>query len=279
MSDSAGRDVLRRVLSLQVAPGAVALWWLGQSGYMIRAAGATLLVDPFLSERDDRLTPPAFRPEDAAGIDVIACTHDHIDHLDAPSIPGLAAASPGARFVVPAPIVPQVTALDIDPERVIGVQPGTPVQVAGVTLHPVRARHGDHMTDAYTFGEGNAVHYVGYVIEADGVHVYHAGDTIVYDGMVETLRELRVDVALLPINGRDYFREAQDLVGNMDPRDAAELASRIDADLLVPMHYDMFPHNLGYPDHLVQLVVQDHPKLSVMVPGLERPFLYTRPTD
>ncbi len=52
------------------------------------------------------------------------------------------------------------------------------------------------------------------------MRVYHAGDTIAYDDMVERLRALRVDVALLPINGRDHFREAQDVVGNLTPREA-----------------------------------------------------------
>ncbi len=111
----------------------------------------------------------------------------------------------------------------------------------------------------------------------NGVRVYHAGDTIVFDGMVEELRAIGVDLALLPINGRSYFREQQDLVGNMGPDDAAELADRIGANLVIPMHYDAFAKNRGYPNLLVEIAVRDHPDLQVAVPSRSRTFVYSRP--
>ena len=49
----------------------------------------------------------------------------------------MAAASPAALVVVPAPIVSQVTDLDIAPERVIGAQPEQPVELGDVRIHPL----------------------------------------------------------------------------------------------------------------------------------------------
>jgi L-ascorbate metabolism protein UlaG (beta-lactamase superfamily) len=135
------------------------------------------------------------------------------------------------------------------------------------------------MQDAYTFGRelsGGLHRYLGYVLDDGVARVYHAGDTIVYDGQVERLRALHVDVALLPINGRDHFREQAGIVGNMDHREAARLAADAGVDVLVPMHYDTFASNLGYPAHLVDVVRRDHPSLAVLVPSRDRPVLFAK---
>jgi L-ascorbate metabolism protein UlaG (beta-lactamase superfamily) len=110
------------------------------------------------------------------------------------------------------------------------------------------------------------------VVSAGGVRVYHAGDTILFDGLVERLRELRIDLALVPINGRDDEREAQGIVGNMDAHEAARLASDIDADAVVPIHWDMFAGNPGDPAAFVAAA-----RTTVIVPLHVRPFVYTAP--
>jgi L-ascorbate 6-phosphate lactonase len=263
---------------LRLGAGQVALWWLGQAGFALRGAGATLLLDPFLSSGHDRLVPRPFPPEQAGGVDAILCSHEHIDHLDADTLPAMAAASPDARVVVPAPIVPQVRDLGIPPERIIGAQPEQPIELNGVTVHPLPACHGVDVADAYSFGQelsDGRYRYLGYVVDAGGTRVYHAGDTLVYEGMADWLRRLAPDVALLPINGRDRFREQRNIVGNMDHREAAQLAAETGVDLLVPMHFDMFAINLGFPAHLVDFVQRHHPGLAVMIADRGRPFVYT----
>jgi L-ascorbate 6-phosphate lactonase len=264
--------------TLRLGAGQVALWWLGQAGFALRAGGVTLLIDPFLSSGHNRVVPPPFAPEQADGVDAILCSHEHIDHLDADTLPAMAAASPEARVVVPTPIVSQVTDLGVAPEQVLGVQPEEPVELGAVTVHPLPACHGVDMADAYSFGRelsGGLYRFLGFVVEADGMRVYHAGDTIVYDGMEDWLRRLAPNVMLLPINGRDRYREAQNIVGNMDHREAAELATAVGVDLLIPMHYDMFAINRGFPAHLVDVVQRYYPDLAMMIPNRERPFVLT----
>ena len=117
--------------------------------------------------------------------------------------------------------------------------------------------------------------FLGFVIDLGGVRIYHAGDTIHFDGMEETLAPLGIDVALLPINGRDAERERRGIVGNLDHREAAWLGSRIDAGLLVPMHYDLFARNLGFPGALVETVGREFPDVPVLVPARDRPFVCT----
>jgi L-ascorbate 6-phosphate lactonase len=261
------------------------LWWLGQAGFRLRdpAGGPVVFVDPFLSPHQGRTWEAPLTPQELGQqADIILCTHQHTDHFDQPTLRA-AAATAGARFVlvVPRPIVDQAVALGVPRERVVGAQPDEPVEAAGVRIQPVPARHGVDVADAYNFGEqlsGGLVRYLGYVVELGGVRAYHAGDCIPYDGQVERLRALGPHLALLPINGRDYFREQErNIVGNMDPREAARIAADIGAAALVPMHWELFPHNRGFPGDLAGYVAQFQPQLTLLVFGRGGRFTYLAP--
>jgi L-ascorbate metabolism protein UlaG (beta-lactamase superfamily) len=273
-----GPTLMERFSRLEPAGGQVALWWLGQAGFLYRASGVTALLDPFLAPHEGRRFETMLAPEAATGVDAILCSHEHIDHLDAQSLPALAAASPGARIVVPRPIVSMVTDLGIAEDRVIGTQPGEKVEIDGVWIHPVPARHGVEIDDAYTFGtelSDGLVRYLGFVLESDGVRLYHAGDTILYDGMADGLREIGVDVAMLPINGRDSYRESSGLVGNLDERESALLTRDVGAETLIPMHYELFAHNRGYPARVLDVIDREDLDVSVLVPTRFEPFVVT----
>jgi L-ascorbate 6-phosphate lactonase len=267
---------IERLASVHLHDGQAAMSWFGQASFAARGGGVTVLFDPFLSAYDGRLHDSPLAPEGAVGIDMVLCSHEHVDHLDVPSIGAIATASPGAMFVVPTPIVDMVTEAGVPADRVVGIQPGGSTDVAGLAVRAVPACHGVTMDDAYGFGDtlsGGLVRFVGFVLELGGVRIYHAGDTIHYAGMEDALSGPPIDVALLPINGRDAEREGRGIVGNMDHREAAWLGSRIGAGLLVPMHYDLFARNLGFPGALVEVAGREFPDLSVLVPARDRPFV------
>jgi L-ascorbate 6-phosphate lactonase len=252
--------------------------WLGQAGFLLQAGGTSLLLDAFLSPHPDRQTP-ASDPAGYRDLAGVLATHEHWDHLDLPSWPTLQRGSPEAPFVVPLPVVDQATGAGLPPERVLGASPGERLTLGGAEVVPVPARHGVHVADAYNFGEelsGGACRYLGYVVTLGGARLYHAGDTIDYPGLAERLRELDVDLALLPVNGRDADREAQDIVGNLDAGEAADLAARAGVDAAVPMHYDMFAVNPGDPGRFVSLLRGRHPSATAIVPAPHRPFAYRR---
>jgi L-ascorbate metabolism protein UlaG (beta-lactamase superfamily) len=255
----------------------VTLTWLGQAGFLLRADGVCVLVDAFLSARADRLVPPPLDPATLTDVDVVLCTHEHWDHLDGPTLAAVAAASPACRVVVPAPVTDLAVAAGVPAGRVVGAVAGVPVPGLPVPVHPVPARHGVEVADAYNFGHelsGGRTRYLGYVVTIGGATVYHAGDTVWWPGQEDVLRQLGVQVALLPINGRDPVREAANIVGNLDHREAALLADAAGVDLLVPMHWDMFAGNLGFPEHLVATVARLDLAVAVLVPRRLRPFRY-----
>lgn len=261
------------------ARAVVEFTWLGQAGFLLRGDGVTVLIDAFLSDVPERMYPPPLDPASLRDVDVILCTHEHRDHFDTRAVAAVATASPHAVVVVPEPVVPQVLALGIAPARVIGARDGE--SVGGLPVHlnvsALPAEHGVHMTDAYGFGRAHAgapSRYLGYVVELAGVTVFHGGDTLWWDGMEEALRAHHVDVVLLPINGRDRDREARDIVGNMDAREGALVAAGAKADVFVPMHWDAWRGNLGFPEQAVTTVTTLGLDVTVVVPRVLRPFRY-----
>jgi L-ascorbate 6-phosphate lactonase len=256
--------------------GRVVLSWFGQAGFALATGETVALIDPFLAPRRGRRYEASIRPADLEGVDVVLCTHEHVDHFDAESAPSIAQASPGAVFVVPTPIVDMVGEAGVPSDRILGVQPGEVHEIAGLSVRPVPARHGVTMDDAYGFGEAlsdGLVRFLGYVLGAGGVRVYHAGDTIHYEGMEATVGAFEPDVALLPVNGRHAEREARGIVGNLNEREAAWLADAIGADMLVPMHHDMFSGNLGSSAAVVDAAEEEGRDITVVVPSRDKPFV------
>jgi len=134
-----------------------------------------------------------------------------------------------------------------------------------VQVHVTPAYHGVEAADAYGDGSelGGRARFVGYVVGTER-RVYHAGDTIVRDELTTALEDLDVEVALLPINGRDADREARGIVGNMDAAEAVDLALAIGATRLIPMHWDGFAGNTVDPEAAVRAAGG---RLDVAVPS------------
>ncbi|HRX81453.1 MAG TPA: hypothetical protein P5307_20430, partial [Pirellulaceae bacterium] len=69
------------------------------------------------------------------------------------------------------------------------------------------------------------------------------------EGMANRLRSWKIDIAILPINGRAPERR---VAGNLWGREAAQLGKDIFAGIVIPCHYDMFEFNTASPDEFVE---------------------------
>jgi L-ascorbate 6-phosphate lactonase len=248
------------------------LTWLGQAGFLIETGGARLLVDPFFSEHEGRTFPPPPIDVFGARIDRVLVTHEHLDHLDPDSLRDIAVRSPGVSVIAPEPLREQVKGVPF-----AGVRPGDRVDLpGGVAVRVVRAVHAVHPSDGYSEG-GDPPRFVGYVIETDGVAIYHGGDTIADDRVLAGLDGVRVDVALLPINGRGFFREQEDLAGNLDARDAVALAAHCGASILVPLHWDLMAGNTERAGAAADAAAEAGAPVHVLTLSRERPWAVTLP--
>ena len=247
----------------------------------MRGEHMTLIFDPYLTPSARRSFPPPLTSDALDGIDYVFCTHAHGDHLDPVAIRGIAAASPGAQFVVPNAALAKLRECGVPDGRAVVAQVDEDVQLGPLTVHAVPAAHGDSAEPiAECVWEPDPEHgyrFIGYVVDCNGVRLYHAGDTTVYPGMVERLSALRVDVALIPINGRDWFRERQGIIGNTDHREAADLGHGVGADVIVPTHFDMFPGNPGFPGWFVDYCMTQYPGQGFHVPVRCKRWDYVKP--
>lgn len=236
--------------------GGFRLWWLGQSGFLLQWQGIHVLLDPYLSDsltrkygQTDkphvRMTELMIDPARLSFVEIVTSTHNHTDHLDAETLSPIIAANPKVKLVIAEANRAFVAdRLKIDAGVAIGLDDGVSVEISGIRVSGVASAHETLERDEY----GRA-RFLGYVLQFGEWAIYHSGDTVRYAGMAEKLRPFKIDVALLPINGRAPERRVP---GNLFGREAARLAKDIEAKLVIPCHFDMFEFNTATPDEFVQ---------------------------
>lgn len=270
-----GSEFITSIDSLNVPVGAMGFWWLGQGSAVIKMGGQIVWLDPYLDPDlearggNRRLMEPPVAPEEVTNASVIMLTHDHRDHIDPESLPGIAAASPHAAIVAPNPLLKRVTDLVGRSDRNRFMRVGETLRIGDLEITAIAAAH-ERLDEDTALGHP----YLGYVLRVDGLVMYCSGDTVPYEGLVETLRELEIDIAMLPINGRDVFRTRSGIVGNMDSREAAEIAHLCRFDTLIPVHWGMFAGNTVPPGSVVSYAASREYDFHIHVPGLARPWLY-----
>jgi L-ascorbate metabolism protein UlaG (beta-lactamase superfamily) len=112
-----------------------------------------------------------------------------------------------------------------------------------------------------TLPDGQAIGVcAGLVIWIGGTAVYHLGDTCLFSDMKLVAERTPINIALVPIGGH-Y---------TMDQEDAVTAAELIDADIVIPMHYDTFPPIAADPERFKR-EVEASPRTSsevvILKPG------------
>lgn len=237
-----------------------AFWWLGQQGFILKMGTKIIYLDPFLSGLPDRLIPPLLDPAEMTNADLIFGSHDHVDHIDRKAWPDIAAAAPDTIFVVPKLLKDDLACgLNIDHERFVGMDDGLQVEANGVEITGVAAAH-ELLDRDRTSGH---CPYLGYIIKASGVTIYHAGDTCMYEGLITKLKHFDLDAMFVPINGRDAVRLAAGCIGNMTYQEAADLAGALSPGLTIPAHFGMFSFNTADPKLFVDYMRVKYSALRV----------------
>lgn len=247
------------------------LWWLGQSGYLLQWKGKRVLIDPYLSDSltkkyaatnkpHVRMSERVIDPSLLKNISVVTSSHNHTDHLDGETLIPLLKNNPNAQFLIPEAnraFVAERVKCDIN--FPIGLNDGNEVIIDGFTFYGVPAKHNEIERDE----KGNCK-FMGYVIRFDKWSIYHSGDTLWFDRMVDLLKPFNIDVAILPINGNNPQRG---VAGNLHAKEAAQLGKAIGAKIVIPCHYNMFEFNTADPNDFANEAKQLNQSFAILQPG------------
>jgi L-ascorbate metabolism protein UlaG (beta-lactamase superfamily) len=228
----------------------VALYWLGQAGFAIRYQDFLIFIDPYLSDflakkytgkffPHTRMMPPPVSPTGVRNLDLLLCTHGHSDHLDPETVPVLAQNNRECVVVVPKLAEDRWGKLEIPPQQVHGIDAGEQLSLEnGISLEAIPAAHETLQTN-----ERGEHLFLGYILKLGGLSLYHSGDCVPYPGLVENLAAHSVDLALLPVNGRDEYRQSHGVPGNFTLAEAVDLGKQAQIPYLLGHHFGMFEFN------------------------------------
>lgn len=169
--------------------------WLGHDAFRVQAE-KTVYFDPYQIESG---------PE----ADLILISHDHFDHCSPEDV---------ARIQGPKTVI--VTEKD-SASKLTGdiriMKPGETLDLDGIKISAVPSYNTDKDFHPKT------KKWLGFIVEIDGIKLYHAGDT----DFIPEMKAFHVDIAFLPVSGTYVMHSDQ----------AAKAAIAINPKLAIPMHY------------------------------------------
>ncbi|WGV61425.1 metal-dependent hydrolase [Brevibacillus brevis] len=192
----------------------------GHSSVQVTSEGHSIMIDPFISG-----SPVAATKLEDISVQYILLTHGHLDHiLDAVEL----AKKNDATIVATHELA---TYLSWQGVKTISMNLGGSVKLP---FGKVKMTQAFHSSGVVLDAEKQIVYMGmpgGFVIELGGKTIYHAGDTGLFGDMKLIGERHDIDLAFLPIG--DVF--------TMGPEDALVAAEWVQADFVVPIHYDTFP--------------------------------------
>lgn len=214
---------------------------VGGPTLLVEVAGWRILTDPTFDPPGRRyrfgwgtgsrkVAGPAVQPTELLPVDAVLLTPDHhADNLDdaerafLPSVPVVVTTASGGRRLGARGLRPGKTTMRIAPGR------------PDVEVTATPARHGPPLSRPV------AGDVIGFALRWDGGSLWISGDTVLFRGLPEVAERLRVDVAVLHLGGV-RFPVTGPLRYSMTGRQAALLAARLDARVVVPVHYGGCSH-------------------------------------
>ncbi|ACP38766.1 metal-dependent hydrolase [Saccharolobus islandicus] len=205
------------------------LRWLGHAATLLTFGNKNVIIDPMI--KDNPLSPVKI-DYFKNNLDIIIVTHDHYDHLG--DTVELLKMNPKAKLYATYDLEAYLAeTYKISEESIIPANVGGFVEVDGIKLALTKAVHSSTHSDP-----------TGAIVSAEGITIYHAGDTGLFEDMKLIGEVFKPDYALLPIGGRF----------TMDPYQASISVEFIKPKKgAIPMHYNTWD--------LIKVDVNDFVKL------------------
>jgi L-ascorbate 6-phosphate lactonase len=257
-------SLMQEIREFPVPNKSVALWWLGQNGYIFKTPEGTLAsVDLYLTDNCQCLYPdfdlrrrvPVLIPPEEVDVDLYTCTHSHADHTDPMTIRGLRGKDT-MLFAGPHPSCEIFQAEGVESGRIVAAWPSCEMEfrdihIRGTFALPTDDTDLNHMGYIFRFGKGPTI--------------YVTGDTD-YNELLFSAAKHSPELLITVINGG---------FNNLSHYEAAELASRIKPKAAIPCHYDMFPDNAVDPKQFRVSLRLRAPEVRYQELEHGRPFVFS----
>ncbi len=220
--------------------------FLGHASFELIEGDTRVLIDPFLKPNN----PAAVVGPDEVEPTHILLTHGHADHTGA--IVEIAKRT-GATCVAIVELARWLSSEGI--ESVLDPNLGGTVELEWGWVKLVPALHTNTLPGGPAIGLA-----AGFVISIGGTTVYHLGDTCLFSDLSLVSDRTPVNVAMVPIGGH-Y---------TMDQADAVTAVELLDAEVVIPMHYDTFPAVAADPERFkrdVEASSRTSSKVVILAPG------------
>jgi L-ascorbate metabolism protein UlaG (beta-lactamase superfamily) len=220
--------------------------WLGHATFEIVEGDTRILVDPFLKPDN----PAAVTGPDEVEPTDILLTHGHADHI---AHVVEVARRTGASCVAIVELARWLSEQGVD--DVADPNLGGTIERDWGWVRLVPAFHTNTLPDGRAIG-----HAAGLVIGVGATTVYHLGDTALFSDLRLVSERTPINIALVPIGGH-Y---------TMDQQDAVTAAELLDADIVIPMHYDTFPPIAADPERFksdVEASLRTSSEVVILKPG------------
>jgi L-ascorbate metabolism protein UlaG (beta-lactamase superfamily) len=261
----------------------VELIWLGQAGFALKFKHSLILIDPYLSDFLSkkyketifphlRLMEIPLKPFAFHNVDFYFSTHAHSDHMDPETLSVIANINPNLKVIVPAAELKEAINRGAKESQVIPLNDGEHITlISDLNVTAIAASH-----ETFKVDKKGKHHFLGYILDLGGIKIYHSGDCIPYKGLSKKLMESEIDLALLPINGRDKFRLTHGIAGNFTISEVLALCHEARVNHLIVHHFGMFAYNTVSNDELEQLKSKKSPSLNIIVPEINVKYKITK---
>jgi L-ascorbate 6-phosphate lactonase len=257
-------SLMRQIRDFRVPKKSVALWWLGQNGYVFKTPEGTVAgVDLYLTdscvclvpELDLRRRVPILIAPEELEVDLYTCTHNHQDHTDPETIRGLRNKDT-VQFVGPHPSCQIFRSEGVETGRIVPAWPSCEIEFRDIQLRGTFALPTDD-TD---------LNHMGFVLRfGSGPTIYVTGDTD-FTELLFSAAKHSPDLLITCINGG---------FNNLSHWEAAELAKRVKPKAAVPCHYDMFPDNAVDPSQFRASLRMKAPDVRYQELEHGKPFVFS----
>jgi N-acyl-phosphatidylethanolamine-hydrolysing phospholipase D len=209
-------------------PEILTLTWIGHTSFLLQMAGLNILIDPVWSERASpirfvgprRWVPPGVEFDRLPPIDAVVLSHDHYDHLDAPTISRLAERFPAAGWY--SPLGTGNFLRHRGAREVIERDWWDETRIEGLQLTCVPAQH----FSGRTLGRRDRTLWCGWTLRSPTHTLFFAGDTGLHPEFTSIAARCGpIDVAILPIGAYEprWFMGAV----HMNPADCLEAVAQL----------------------------------------------------